>query len=79
MRPKIYSTQRKAINAARKAYGDCRTNDVAWVHRGLSGYPSHNYWCEGYVVCPRDGDRFVHGLHEALGLLPQEEILLVSV
>jgi len=72
----IHATQRKATNAARKAFGACRYGDVASVHRSdVTGFvrgPSL-----GYVVFSRGRDAalgFTDSVRAECGLLPHDKI-----
>lgn len=77
--PTIYPTVRKAVNAARKAYGACRYGDIAQVFRTIPGHSARHARGEGFTVCPREGCADIKGIHKALQMLPQEEAILVCV
>jgi hypothetical protein len=75
----IYPTQRKAVNAARRACGACRHGDISQVFRSIPGHSARHARGEGFVVCPREGCTDIKGIHKALQMLPQEEPVLVLV
>lgn len=54
----LYPTKRKAVNAARRAYGACRFGDVCSVHSTAGGYGhlrSVRFSVpHGFIVAPRD-------------------------
>lgn len=77
--PVIYPTRRKAVNAARRAFGACRYGDIAGVFRTIPGHSARHAKCEGYTVCPRVDPADVAGVHKAMGFLPQEEAVLVAI
>ena len=74
----IHTTQRKAINAARKAYGACRYGDVASVHRSGLTFTLASDPLVGYVVCPREYVLGFTGMvRKAAGFLINEAATLV--
>ena len=77
--PTVYPTLRRAVNAARRAYGACRSGDIAQVFRSIPGYSARHARGEGFTVCHREGCADLNGIHKALGMLPQEEAILVAV
>jgi hypothetical protein len=76
----LYPTKRRAVNAARRAYGACRYGDVAAVFSVLPEQARTHGAPVGYVVCPRDNPPgWIADVHNAAGFLPQHAARLLPV
>jgi hypothetical protein len=80
----LYPTKRKAVNAARKAYGACRFGDVCAVHSTAKGYGhlrSVRFGTpHGFIVAPRDTVGGWSNGVRALSVIPEgSDVVLIPV